>query len=378
MNDNPTQSVAPDMSVAQVVVPCSDLDASLAFFVDRLGFRLDMIMPADAPRVAEVSGHGLSLRLDASDDAPIPGTPISLRLLCESARWQRLGTHALHGPDGVRVEWIDRDAPIALPDGTQAFVISRAAEVGAWSDGRAGMHYRDLIPDRLGGRFIASHIRIPDGGPVPDYVHHHRIRFQMIYCKAGWVRVVYEDQGPPFVMHAGDCVLQPPGIRHRVLEASDGHEVIEIGCPAVHETLRDHAMELPTAQVRPGRLFGSQRFVRHVAANADWKSAHDARWKFRDTGIADATNGLVSVRVLRTMDDSSAQRTKPNPTTHNGEFLFLFVLDGVPRLTSRALGTHDLNPGDACVIPAGADYALAANAACQILEIALPAAAAER
>jgi quercetin dioxygenase-like cupin family protein len=41
----------------------------------------------------------------------------------------------------------------------------------------------------------------------------------MIYCHRGWVRVVYEDQGEPFVMHPGDCVLQPPGIRHRVLEA---------------------------------------------------------------------------------------------------------------------------------------------------------------
>jgi hypothetical protein len=48
------------------------------------------------------------------------------------------------------------------------------------------MQYRDLLPSRLGGRYIASHIRIPDGGPVPDYVHYHRVRFQMIFCKAGW------------------------------------------------------------------------------------------------------------------------------------------------------------------------------------------------
>ncbi|MGH8162728.1 MAG: hypothetical protein ACREP1_00165, partial [Rhodanobacteraceae bacterium] len=207
MNDNPAKSIAQDIGVAQVVVPCSDLDVSLAFFVDRLGFRLDMIMPADAPRLAVISGHGIKLRLDASSDAPMPGAAIHLRLPCDHAQWQKLDMHELQGPDGARMEWIDRDAPIALPDGTQAFVISRAAEAGAWSDGRAGMHYRDLIPGRLGGRFIASHIRITEGGPVPDYVHHHRISFQMIYCRAGWVRVVYEDQGPPFVMRAGDCVL---------------------------------------------------------------------------------------------------------------------------------------------------------------------------
>jgi hypothetical protein len=62
------------------------------------------------------------------------------------------------------------------------------------------MHYRDLLPSRQGGRFIASHIRIPDGGPVADDVHHHDVRFQLIHCVAGWVRLVYEDQGEPFVL----------------------------------------------------------------------------------------------------------------------------------------------------------------------------------
>ena len=41
-----------------------------------------------------------------------------------------------------------------------------------WVIGRAGMRYRDLIPGRLGGSIIASHIRIPDAGPVPDYALH--------------------------------------------------------------------------------------------------------------------------------------------------------------------------------------------------------------
>src|SRR5207237_1333899 len=130
----------------------------------------------------------------------------------------------------------------------------------AWGRGRAGMQYRDLIPGRLGGRVIASQIRIPDGGPVADYVHHHRVRFQMIYCRRGWVRVVYEDQGPPFAMREGDCVLQPPGIRHRVLEASRGLEVIEVSAPSDHETFRDHELELPSANERRERVFSGQRF----------------------------------------------------------------------------------------------------------------------
>ena len=73
------------------------------------------------------------------------------------------------------------------------------------------MRYRDLIPDRLGGRFIASHILIPEGGPVADYVHFHHIRFQMIYCYRGWVKVAYEDQGEPMLMpRATASCSRPP------------------------------------------------------------------------------------------------------------------------------------------------------------------------
>ena len=121
------------------------------------------------------------------------------------------------------------------------------------------MLYRDLIPSRLGGRYIASHITIPEGGPVADWVHFHRIAFQMIYVRRGWVRVVYEDQGEPFVMEAGDLVLQPPEIRHRVLESSPGLEVVEITCPALHETFADHDMSLPNGRVDRHRHFGGQQ-----------------------------------------------------------------------------------------------------------------------
>ena len=86
--------------------------------------------------------------------------------------------------------------------------------------------------------------------------------------RSGWVRVVYEDEGEPFVMEAGDLVLQPPLIRHRVLESSPGLEVIEISAPALHETFADH--ELKPAQLKsagPDASVG-QRFLRHVRRDA--------------------------------------------------------------------------------------------------------------
>ena len=182
------------------------------------------------------------------------------------------------------------------------------------------MQYRDLIPSRLGGRFVASHIRIPEGGPVPDYVHFHKIRFQMIYCRKGWTRLVYEDQGEPFLLRAGDCVLQPPEIRHRVLEASPGLEMIEVGCPAVHETIADHVLQLPTPHLLPERRFAGQRFVRHVAASARWEPWRLPGFEARDTGIGAATEGLAGVRVVRPasrMTDRPSVIVRWTPASHS-------------------------------------------------------------
>ncbi len=75
---------------------------------------------------------------------------------------------------------------------------------------------------------------------MPDYVHFHVIRFHAIFCRAGWVRMAYESRGQP-----GECVLQPPRIRHRVLESSADAEVIEIAVPAEHITLADRSVTLP-------------------------------------------------------------------------------------------------------------------------------------
>ena len=100
---------------------------------------------------------------------------------------------------------------------------------------------------------------------MPDYCHYHHIHFQMIFCYKGWVEVVYEDQGSPFLLQPGDCVLQPPRIRHRVLEASDNLEVIEIGSPAVHKTMRDFNITLPNEIINETRLFDGQNFLRHVS-----------------------------------------------------------------------------------------------------------------
>ncbi|HET7503124.1 MAG TPA: cupin domain-containing protein [Kofleriaceae bacterium] len=312
-------------AAADEVLYCDDLDRAMALFA-RLGFRLDTIFPADDPSVAALSGHD------------------------ERVRLVRAGASAALEPGEV---------PATRP----SYVVTLPG--GTWNTGRAGMQYRDLIPDRQGGKYIASHIRIPDGGPVPDYVHFHVIQFQIIYCYKGWVRVVYEDQGEPFVMTEGACVLQPPRIRHRVLEASPGLEVIEVSVPAVHATHVDHERALPTGRLDAERDFGGQRFVRHVPAHARFARAALAGFEASELGIAQATGGLASVRVLRLADAAAGAQ---QAYRHAADLLFHFVLRGGVTLDGQRL-----DEAASFVVPAGRAFALGdPTADLELLQVALP------
>ena len=350
---------------AEVVLPCGELRETLAFFTERLGFRVDSIAPADDPSVAVLSAHGVRVRLVRGAG----GGPGVLRMLFADPAAFADGATELVAPNGTRIEIAAADPPLAMPAAQPSFVVTRGAG-GEWIEGRAGMRYLDLVPGRQGGRLVASRIQIADAGPVPDYVHFHRVRFQMIYCVRGWVRVVYEDQGPPFVLEAGDCVLQAPEIRHRVLESSAGLEVIEIGSPAHHETIADHELALPTPTLRAERLFNGQRFARHRAARAEWRPSHRAGFSSRDTGIAHATSGLASVRVLR--GDGGAQRAAHELRAQDGELLFGFILRGAVTLRCANRADELLGESDAFVVPRGMEHALTeATRDLELLEVAI-------
>lgn len=368
----------PAVRDAAVVVPCDPLQPTLEFFTRRLGFRVDAIFPADSPATAELSGHGLALRLRPPEPpsgatAPAgppsgPATGLVLRLRCDDPALLGGAPVELVAPNGARVELVPAEPGLSLPPVQQSFVVTHAREQSSWGVGRAGMHYRDLIPGRQGGRFIGSHIRITADGPVADWVHYHEVRFQMIYCHRGWVRLVYEDQGDPFVLEAGDCVLQPPRIRHRVLESGGGLEVVELGCPAEHETLADHVMTLPTGAHLPARDFGGQRFVRHVASGAAWGPWRVEGFEARDLGIGRATEGLAGVRVAR---PTTADRTPV--VRHGAEFVFGFVLSGRCVLECDGHGPEVMQEGDTFVVPAGAAHSLTGcTADFQLLDVTLP------
>jgi quercetin dioxygenase-like cupin family protein/catechol 2,3-dioxygenase-like lactoylglutathione lyase family enzyme len=357
-----------NLQAAEVCLPSQDLAADLAFYTRELGFRLDVISPADDPSVAVLSGHGLRLRLVRGAACP----PGALRLLCLDPDAFAGGRRELTAPNGVRIQIVDAHPRLETPPTQHAFVVRRLKDNSPWVIGRAGMHYRDLIPGRLGGSIIASHIRIPDAGPVPDMVHYHTVGFQLIFCYHGWVRLVYEDQGPPFLLKAGDCVIQPPQIRHRVLEASENLQVVEIGVPAEHVTTVDHEMELPTPFLHPDRDFGGQKFCRSEMEKAVWTPWRLPGFEARETGIGAATAGVASVQVARPVSRGPIRQGQV--TSHTTDILFTFVLSGSVILHGEGQGAHALGEGDAYVIPPRLKTALTdCSEDLQLLEVALPA-----
>ena len=162
--------------------------------------------------------------------------------------------------------------------------------------------------------------------------------------------------------------------------------MIELGCPAIHETIADFDLQLPNSSPdclssgeegsSDGRLFEGQRFVRHISSAAEWKptpippsltttasalpdgdatvtfvpiaienSAEGQTLLHRDIGFSSATSGLASAVVLKAasppctvFSGADAPLSHKAPTLsadlagrflqHDAEFLFFFVLSG--------------------------------------------------
>ena len=108
-----------------------------------------------------------------------------------------------------------------------------------WTEGlREIFEYRDLgIKSATGGDYLAHIIRA-NGKESSDNVqqwHAHDCEFQMVLVLNGWARFEYEGQGE-HTIRKGDCIMQPPLIRHREIECSEDFEVLEVVSPANFET----------------------------------------------------------------------------------------------------------------------------------------------
>lgn len=130
-------------------------------------------------------------------------------------------------------------ARLKSSNGPQRFTVSHMNEADFKKDGlRPYALYRDLgVAEATAGLCQAHVIRMVP--PCTDEVrerHVHAVELQLVYVLKGWMKNEFEGHGEQ-MMSAGSCWIQPPGIKHTVLDYSADLEVLEIIVPADFKTV---------------------------------------------------------------------------------------------------------------------------------------------
>jgi len=121
---------------------------------------------------------------------------------------------------------------------SQIFRVSHHSEEDFEVGLRRYAKYRDLGMAKATNGMVQAHVIrfVPPCRPEEvSKLHYHDVEFQMVYVLKGWVKTELEGQGP-HVMRPGSAWIQPPRIKHKVLDYSDDAEVLEIVLPADFET----------------------------------------------------------------------------------------------------------------------------------------------
>jgi quercetin dioxygenase-like cupin family protein len=91
--------------------------------------------------------------------------------------------------------------------------------------------YRDLgIAEATHGHVIAHLVKANLPPETGTGWHIHVADFQIVLMTKGWARFMYEDK--EYLVEAGDCVHQRPGIVHYLFDYSPDMEYLEIVSPA--------------------------------------------------------------------------------------------------------------------------------------------------
>ncbi len=113
-------------------------------------------------------------------------------------------------------------SPDAFEQGLRRYAQYRDLGIAAATKGLARAHVIKMIP--------------PCDPAEVSKRHYHDVEFQMIYVLKGWIKGEYEGAGE-VTMRQGSCWLQPPKIKHTVLDYSDDCELLEIILPADFATV---------------------------------------------------------------------------------------------------------------------------------------------
>ncbi len=117
---------------------------------------------------------------------------------------------------------VSHHSPEAFETGLRRYAQYRDLGIAAATDGLARAHVIKMVP--------------PCDPAEVSKRHYHDVEFQMVYVLKGWIKGDYEGAGV-VTMREGSCWLQPPKIKHAVLDYSDDCELLEIILPADFETV---------------------------------------------------------------------------------------------------------------------------------------------
>jgi mannose-6-phosphate isomerase-like protein (cupin superfamily) len=121
----------------------------------------------------------------------------------------------------------------------QTFNVSHQTQEDFQGGLRAYAKYRDLGMSKATNGMVQAHVirMIPPCDPKEvSKRHYHDVDLQMVYVLKGWIKSEFDGEGE-ITMREGSCWLQPPRIKHSVLDYSDDCELLEIILPADFETV---------------------------------------------------------------------------------------------------------------------------------------------
>jgi mannose-6-phosphate isomerase-like protein (cupin superfamily) len=125
------------------------------------------------------------------------------------------------------------------PRAKQRFTVSHRSE-GDFAGGlRRYANYRDLGISAATNGLVQAHVIqfVPPCRPEEvSKLHYHDVEFQMVYVLKGSIKTELEGQGA-VTMREGSCWIQPPRVKHKVLDYSDDCQVLEIVLPADFKTV---------------------------------------------------------------------------------------------------------------------------------------------
>ena len=136
----------------------------------------------------------------------------------------------------------------------QVFHVSHLREEDFTNDGfRSYTLTRDLGFAEATGGMVQAHVNRrarPYNAADVSQPHFHNTKFQMVYVLKGWVKSEFEGQGV-MEMREGSCWIQPPLIKHNVLDYSDDLEILEVIIPARYDTVNVDVIPQPGKSSAP-------------------------------------------------------------------------------------------------------------------------------